>query len=96
MSSVALLGCAGQGRAHRGRASWEELFGTCPSTSGSDLRIKDRGHVWEGLVVWKDLGLAVSLAAEVPQLIEFHRVLTAVGSRKGRGQFSCRASHSRA
>lgn len=50
--------------------------------------------MWEGLVGEKDLGLAVSVAAEVPQLIEFCRLLMAVGSRKGRGQFSCRAPQS--
>lgn len=52
--------------------------------------------MWEGLVGEEDLGLAVSVAAEVPQLIEFLRVLIAVGSRKDRGQFSCTAPHSRA
>lgn len=50
--------------------------------------------MWEGLVGEKDLGSAVSVAAEVPQLIEFCRMLIAVGSRKGSGQFSCRAPHS--
>lgn len=46
--------------------------------------------MWEGLVGEKDLGLAVSVAAEVPQLIEFCRLHVAVGSRKGRRQFSCK------
>lgn len=40
--------------------------------------------MWEGLVGEKALRLAVSVAAEVPQLIETCRMLAAVGSRKGR------------
>lgn len=43
------------------------------------------------LAAEKDLGLAVSVAAEVARLIQFCRVLIAVYSRKGRGQFGSRA-----
>lgn len=42
VSPVPLLGCTGQGRAHRGRAPRQELFGTCRSTSRSDPRIGSR------------------------------------------------------
>lgn len=38
--------------------------------------------MWEGLVGEKDLGSAVSVAAEVPQLIEFCRMLIAVEGQR--------------